>query len=84
MADQRHEFVASILARAKGAQQAAGDHVRVLLFDAAHAHAQMLCLDDDGHAQGVQLFHDDGGDLIGHALLHLQSPRVDVHESGQF
>ncbi len=56
----------------------------MLLFDAAHHHAEVLGLEDDGDALGVDGVGDGVGDLAGEALLHLQAAGEDVDEAGNF
>ena len=57
---------------------------RHLLFDATHLHAQVLGGAGDNHALGSEFLHDYAAYLGGHALLHLQAARVEIHETGQF
>lgn len=54
----------------------------ILLLHAAHRHAQMLCLDDDGNAKRMQGFVDGVLDLCGEAFLHLQTARVGFNDAG--
>ena len=44
----------------------------------------MLGLNDNAYAHGINLLHDDLGDLSGQSLLHLQAPRKNIDQPGQF
>ena len=56
----------------------------MLLFHAAHLHAQVARFDDDAHAFRADLVGDGVRDLAGHALLNLQAPREHVHQPRNF
>ena len=62
------------------AQHGAGHRRRRLLLHAAHRHAQVGALADDGHAERGHRVVDGLGDLAGHALLQLQPPREHVDQ----
>ena len=42
-------------------------------LDAAHGHAEVFGLDDDGNAVRLEDFHDRVGNLAGEALLDLRA-----------
>src|SRR6185295_14799597 len=67
----------------EAAEHRAGHHFGVLLLDSAHSHAQVLGLEHDSDPKSVEFLHHSGGDLRGHALLHLQTPGVDLDQARQ-
>src|SRR5688572_30011657 len=81
--DQSQEFVASHRAVPELTAKRAGDRPRVLLLDASHHHAKVLCLDDHANTSGLEHFLDRARDLFSEALLYLKAPREDLHESRQ-
>ena len=56
----------------------------MLLFDAAHHHAEMARLDDYSYALGFDDFLDGLGDLCGEALLNLQTAREHFDQARDF
>src|SRR6266550_2354496 len=58
---------------AERAEHRAGDRERVLLLHAAHRHAEVRPLADDGDAERIDLLADRLGDLVRHPLLDLQA-----------
>src|SRR2546425_6719325 len=52
----------------------------MLFFDAAHHHAQMLCLDDHAHTLRADLSLDGLGDLARQPFLDLQTTGEHVHQ----
>src|SRR6185295_15079496 len=79
-ADERHELLTGLEPVAEVAEHAARHHDRVLLFDAAHPHAEMLRLDDDADALRVDRVHDARRDLGRETLLHLQAAGEHLEE----
>ena len=62
----------------------AGDGLAVLLFHAAHLHAEVARFDDNANAFGADFFFDGLRDLAGHALLNLQAARKHVDQARDF
>src|SRR5207247_3834579 len=56
----------------------ARDRLRVLFFDAAHHHAEVIRFDDDADARGLKHFVQGTGDLFRETLLHLEPARKDI------
>src|SRR5262252_8716914 len=81
--NQVHEFGTSFLPGSKRPEQRARDDHGVLLFYAAHPHAQMFRLDYDGDTQRIELVHNNRRNLIRHPLLNLKAPRIDVYQAGE-
>src|ERR1700682_6157023 len=81
--DQAHELGPRLGIGLEDAQHAAGEDAAVLLFDAAHLHAEVIGLDDDADAHGFQVFLQALGDLPGHTLLHLEAPAVQLDQARQ-
>src|ERR1700694_1509850 len=81
--DQAHELRPRLGIVLENAQHAAGENAAVLLFDAAHLHAEMIGLDDDAHADGFQVLVQTLSDLRGHPLLHLEAPAVQLDQARQ-
>ena len=75
---QAQELVPRLGARLEAPQHAARDGGGAGLLDAAHHHAQVLGLHDDGDALGPEDVHDGAGDVLGEALLDLEAARVDL------
>lgn len=50
---------------------------------AAHDHAQMAGLDNDGDALGLQHLGEGEGDLLGQAFLDLQAAREHFGDAGE-
>ncbi len=83
MAGEVEEFVAGGDGVVEAAEHGRGDHAGVLLFDAAHHHAQVLGFDDDADALGLEGVHEGAGDLVGETLLHLEAAGEEVGEAGE-
>ena len=81
--DERKELLAHLFVGAERSEHRGGDHLAVLLLDAAHHHAEMLRLDDDADALRLRLGHDGVCDLLCHALLNLQAAREHVDDAGE-
>ena len=62
----------------------AGDGLAVLLFDAAHLHAEVARFNDHANAFGADFFLDGLRDLAGHTLLNLQAARKHVDQARDF
>lgn len=75
------EFVASLFVVAEGAEHGAGYGLAVLLFDAAHLHAEVAGFDDHAYALGSDFFLDGLRDLTGETLLDLQAAGEHVDQS---
>ncbi len=69
--DEPEEFVAGGGGTEEGALHGGCDHAAVLLFDAAHHHAEVMAFHDHANAFGVNLFLDIRCNLLGEALLQL-------------
>ena len=69
---------------AERSQHGTGDDNRVLLFNAAHAHAEVLGAQDDPDTDRVQFVHQHVRNLRREPLLHLQAARVHLDQTGQF
>src|SRR5262249_21410921 len=82
--DQLEELHARAPLIAERAEHRAGDGERILLFDAAHRHAEVRRFHDDGDAERIDRVADRVRDLIREALLHLQASREDVDEPRDF
>lgn len=81
LSDETEEFGPAFRALSESTEHTAGNKRGILFFDAAHHHAQVLGLDHDRHAHGLERIFESGGDLGGQALLDLQSPGEQVHDS---
>src|ERR1700757_1631862 len=84
LADQGEEFGAGFFRVAEAAQHRTGDGRGVLLFYAAHHHAEMARFDDHADALRLNNFLDGLGDLGGEALLNLQATREQFNEARNF
>ena len=60
------------------------DGGRVLLLDAAHLHAHVLCLGIDDDAAVGEHASEEFADIVRHALLDLQAAREGVDDAGEF
>src|SRR5687768_970264 len=78
--DQLEKLHAGTRVVPEDAEHGAGHCKRVLLFDAAHRHAQVSTLADHRHAARVDRLEYRLRDLVRHALLNLQAPREHVDE----
>ena len=83
MADQLQKLVARGVGLVEAPKHGGGDHAGVLLFHAAHHHAQVPRLDDHADALGFEVVHQRAGDLVGQALLQLQTARVKIRQTRQ-
>src|ERR1035437_2067405 len=81
MIHQGKELVPRFLAVAEGAQHGAGHGAGVLLFHAAHHHAEMTGFADYAHAHRVDNLLDGLCYLLRQTLLNLQAPRKDVDDA---
>src|SRR2546428_11765706 len=79
--DESHELGAGLGIGLEDAQDATGEDPTVLLFDAAHLHAEMIGLDHDGDADRLEGFLQALGDLTRHPLLPLQAPAVELPQA---
>ncbi len=88
MRDEGHELLARAVVGEEDAREGRRGGGRLLLLDAAHAHAHVAGFDDHGHAHGLERFLDAVADLHRQPLLHLQAPGEtldyagDLRESG--
>src|SRR5436190_15278449 len=80
---QCEKLLARPLIGAKQAAYRARDRLRVLLFDAAHHHAQVVRLDDDANTLRLEDVVDRARDLLGEPLLDLEPTREHLDESRQ-
>src|SRR5262249_41406298 len=69
--NESHELVARAVVLEEDAGHRAGDGRGVLLFDAAHRHAEVIGLADDGDTLGLEHLFQAVGDLSCQALLDL-------------
>src|SRR5258708_39731341 len=81
-ADEREELIARLLVVTKRAEHGASNGLPVLLFNAAHLHAEMAGFDDHANSLRSDFFLDGMRDLAGQALLNLQASREGVHQTG--
>src|SRR5260370_7531727 len=72
-AHESEKFVACLLIVTESTKHGAGDGLAMLLFHAAHLHAQMAGFDDYADALRSDFFLDGLRDLAVHALLNLQA-----------
>jgi len=84
MRHQGEELVARFFTLAKTTEHSARDRSGMLLFNAAHHHAEMLCFEDDGYSLRMNGVGDGFADLAGEAFLDLQTTREDIDEAGDF
>src|SRR5258707_6050681 len=84
IAHERQEFVAGLFVVAERAEHGASNSLAVLLFHAAHLHAQVARFDDYADALRRDFFLDGFGDLAGHAFLNLQATGKHVDQPGDF
>src|SRR5579862_4212063 len=75
LADQRQEFAARLFFITEAAQHRTGNGCGVLLFDAAHHHAEMARFNHHSHALRLDYLLDGLGNLRCQALLNLQAAR---------
>lgn len=80
---EAQKLVARLGLALKAAEDAAGNGRCPRLLDAAHDHAQVARLHDDGDALGLENLHDGVGNLLGQALLDLQAAGVHFGDAGQ-
>src|ERR1700694_1729739 len=81
-ADQRKKLVRRLRSVTEGAKHGAGDGLAMLLFHAAHLHAEMAGFDNHADTLRSNFFLDGLRDLAGHALLNLQAARKHVDHAG--
>lgn len=72
-ADEAEKLVPGLGLLLEAAEDAGGDGGGGRLLNAAHDHAQVAGLHDDGDALGLEDLHDGVGDLLGEALLDLKA-----------
>ena len=77
----RHKLVRRLFRRPERAEDAARDHRGPTLLDATHRQTQVLRLDHHTDAIGVQSMLQEVRDLLGHALLDLQTPGEHLDDS---
>lgn len=82
-ADQREKFVARLGLALEAAEDARGNGGGGSLLDAAHDHAEVGGLHDDGDALGLEDVHDGVGDLLCEALLDLEAASVHFGDAGE-
>src|SRR5271169_3910532 len=83
LADKSQELSPRVLLL-ENANHGRRDGGGILLFDAAHHHAEVAGFDDDADALRCDGFLDRVGNLAGEALLHLQAAREDLDEARDF
>jgi len=83
-AHEREKLVSRLLIVTESAKHGAGDGLAMLLFHAAHLHAQMAGFDNYADTLRSNFFLDGLRDLAGHALLNLQAARKHVDHAGYF
>ena len=81
--DELEELHARPRVVAETAQHRARHAERVLLFHAAHRHAQVRRFHDDGDAERVDFFANRLGDLARQPLLNLEPAAEDVDEPAE-
>lgn len=82
-ANKAKELVPGLGLALEAAQDAAGDGGGRRLLDAAHDHAEVGRLHDDGDALGLEDLHDGVGHLLGEALLDLEPAGEHLGDAGQ-
>lgn len=80
MVDELKKFFASLQLGPKHSQHGTGDSHCILFFHAAHHHAQMAGLHDDGHTMRLEFGLQRVCNLHGQSLLHLQSAAKGIHQ----
>src|SRR5467141_985605 len=80
-ADQSEKLVPRLLIVTEGTKHGAGDGLAMLLFHAAHLHAEMAGFDNHADPLRSDFFLDGLRDLAGHALLNLQPARKHIHDA---
>ena len=80
---ETEELGAGLLLALEAAENTAGDGGGGGLLDAAHDHAQVARLHDDGDALGLEHLHNGIGNLAGQPLLYLQPPREHFRDPRQ-
>lgn len=75
------EFFPGLHLSEEGAGKSRGRRTRTLLLDAAHLHAHMARLDDDGHAERIERLLNAIADLHGQPLLHLQPAGIGLDDA---
>src|SRR5437764_14214645 len=79
--NELEEFFAGLQLVSKYSQHGTGDRHRILFFHAAHHHAQVAGLHDDGHAVRLELGLERFRNLDGQPLLNLQPAAKGVYQS---
>ncbi len=82
-ADEGEKLVAGLGLALEAAEDAGRNGRGGGLLDAAHDHAEVGGLHDDGDALGLEDVHDGVGDLLGEALLDLQAAGVHLGDAGE-
>ncbi len=82
-AEEAEELGPGLLLALEAAEHAAGDGAGGGLLHAAHDHAQVARLHDDGDALRLEHRHDGVGDLPRQPLLHLQAAREHLGDARQ-
>lgn len=82
--NKAQELVSRLGLALEASEDAAGDGGGAPLLDAAHDHAEMAGLHDDGDALGLEDLHDGVGDFLGEALLDLETAGVHLGDAGEF
>ena len=80
-ANQREELISGLLLFPEAAEHSGCDRSGVLLFDAAHHHAEVAGFDHYADALRFDYTLDGLGDLRGHTLLDLQAAREYLDEA---
>ncbi len=83
-ADEVHEFLPGIFVFEESPCELGRGGHGVLLLDAAHGHAKVLGLNDNGNSKGVQYLLEAVLDLRGQSLLKLQPAGKALHHAWDF
>src|ERR1700730_3061957 len=84
ISNQREKLFARLHVFAERAEHGAGYGLRVLLFHAAHHHAQVPRFDHDAYTQRRNILLDGARNLVGQTFLDLQPPREHIHQPRNF
>ena len=81
---EREEFRACARVLFETTEETRCFHHRILLFHAAHHHAEMFCFHDNADATRLQTFHERVGDLDRELFLDLQSTSENIDNARDF
>src|SRR5437660_296090 len=82
--DERQKFVACLFVVTESAEHRAGDGLTMLLFHAAHLHAEMASFDDYTHSLRSDFLLNRFRNLAGQPFLNLQTPSEHIDQTRDF